>query len=277
MSEKRAPVFFTIAALQHEPLANLSLYAPLIQDDLRKRGFAGPYTIKTVSADTTGMPQGAVADALKNAVAQQSYTISTIDRTSAFTFNSSGVFSFHTTDYVDRATLFENFKLGLEVLHRHAQLQSIIRVGMRMLDLIRPAVGSESLEDYVKPGLLGFRSVFEPNDWTAGLSTLEHHFLDENAEVIAKFDCLPDGFGINADLFDAISLHALPKHLTDSSRQLHAILDIDSGTRQLTSELKRKFEIEVVMTELKQHKDRISKLFKAAVTPHALSRWGLSQ
>ena len=103
-----------------------------------------------------------------------------------------------------------------------------------------------------------------------------HHVVDRDAEVMARFDYLPDGFGINAELFPTIRGHALKPHLTNQPGKPHGILDIDSGTRQTPGAVAASFNVDAVMTALGHHKDRISAMFRAAVTSVALDDWGLS-
>ncbi len=273
MPDKRPPVFFTIAAIKHEPMAALAAYMPAIQDDLRKRGYAGPFVTSTISIEPIG--DDAIASPTPSPPAQKTFTLFSQDRTSAFTFNDQGIFAHHTTKYAARKVLFEQFRMGLELFHRHVELQTVLRVGVRMLDLIRPADSSHVMSDYVHSSLLGFQSIDCAKAWTPGMSTMDFRFVDGDAEVIAKFDCLPDGFGIQSDLFATLKGHALPTHVTGHPGLMHGILDIDAATRSLPSDVSRPFDIETIMVELGTHKDRISKLFRAAVTPLALSEWGL--
>lgn len=273
MSDKHPPVFFTIAAIRHEPLAALVTYMPAIQDDLRKRGYSGPFESSTISVQQVG--DVSFSPPARPTIEQKKFTVFTPDRASAFTFNDEGIFAYHTTTYSTREALFAQFKMGLEVLHAHVQLQTVTRVGIRMLDLVRPSDSGHTMNDYLHPSLLGFRSISCTEEWVPGVSTMEHHFVDGDAEVVAKFDCLPDGFGIHADLFATVKGHVLPAHVTDYPGVFHGILDIDSGTRTHQELERRPFHQETVMAELGSHKDRISQMFRSAVTSLALSEWGL--
>ncbi|MEO6969030.1 MAG: TIGR04255 family protein [Rhodanobacteraceae bacterium] len=272
MTDKRPPVFLTIAAVTHEPLKALGGYIPQIQDSLRKLGYSGQLQESTLShlenPLLVALPAG-----MKPAAVENTYSVFTADTRSAFTFNDQGIFAYHTTAYTTRAALFKQVRMGLEIFHQHVQLQTLRRVGARMLDLIRPSDSGHTVASYVAPSFRGFEAISATEGWATGLSTFEQRFSDGDAEVIAKFDCLPDGFGLRADIMSTMQGHALPPHLTSVPGVLHAILDIDSGTR--ASIEPRAFSIDAVMDELGGHKDRISRLFRASVTPLALSEWGL--
>jgi uncharacterized protein (TIGR04255 family) len=266
MTTKRPPVFFTVAALRHEPLLAIGEFFPKIQDDLRRQGYSGPVDVDTLAVQ----PEGRTAQVF------HSYTVFTPERTAAFTFNEQGVFSYHTSAYTTREDLFSAFRLGLEILHRHLDLKLELRVGVRMLDLIRPSDSQHTLADFVKPQLLGFSGLGCSGTWKTGLATLEQHFFDGEAEVTARLACLPDGFGLDAELFPTVKGHALPPHLTSVTGVLHGILDIDSGTRMSETSAGKPFDMEEVMAKLTNHKDRIRNVFRDAVSETALKAWGLS-
>lgn len=274
MSSKRPPVFFTIAAIRHEPLKALADYIPKIQDALRKRGYTGQLQESKVAAVSSNGPLLWPDPLSKPTVTERRYTLFNSSRNSAFTFNDSGIFAYHTSAYTTRAALFEQVKLGLEVLDAQVQLQSITHVGVRMLDLIRPSDFGLTVKDFVKESLCGFSGISETNGWKQNISTLEQRFIHEDAEIVARLDWLPNGFGIRGDLMADINGHKLPEHLTNSPGVPHAILDIDSGTRSDAEP--KDFTVAEVMDELVGHKNRISMLFNASITDAALESWGLA-
>lgn len=273
---KRPPVFFTIAAIRHEPIIALKNHIPDLQDALRKKGYSGQFleSETTARAETLQINDAATPVSFH---AERMYQVFTPDRMQAFTFNDNGVFAYHTTDYISREALFAQFRVGLEVLHEAVKLQQLTRVGIRMLDLIRPSdIPGRAIEDYLSPGLFGFRTLSETKAWTPTTTLLLQQFFDDDAEVTARFDLLPEGFGISTELYPTIRGHALKPHLTDQPGKAHGILDIDSGTKQ-SANTAASFQVDHVMRALGQHKDRISALFRAAVTPVALGDWGLSK
>jgi uncharacterized protein (TIGR04255 family) len=272
---KRPPVFFTVAAIRHEPIAALSEYIPRLQDALRKKGYSGQFLKFGQEVRTEGF-QLSDGETPATSHAQRMYQVFTPDRLQAFTFNDNGVFAYHTSDYISREATFAQFRMGLEVLDEAVKVQQLTRVGIRMLDLIRPSdVPGRTLRDYLAPSLLGFSTLSVTRAWTPATSLLEQRFIDGDSEVMARFDYLPDGFGINVELFPTIRGHALKPHLTSQPGTPHGILDIDSGTRQAPGEVAASFNVDAVMTALGHHKDRISAMFRAAVTSAALDDWGL--
>jgi len=266
MPDKNPPVFFTVAAVKHEPLLLLEEFFPKIQDQLRRDGYAGP-----VRKEILKLQVGDAAEA-----EQKAYSVFTPDNSSAFTFNDQGIFSYHTTAYASKDALFTEFRRGLDVLKEIAAVSTVTRVGVRMLDLIRPSDTDHQLKDYLDTSLLGFSGLKEASSWTSGVSGIEHRFTDGNAEVIARLACFPDSFGLPADVFGSLNGHTLNASVTGKSGVLHCILDIDSGTRTAQDSSGGIFDRDAIMAELGTHKARISKLFRSAVSPFALKTWGLA-
>lgn len=275
MSARQPPVFFTLAVVRHEPLAKLDKYLPDVQDALRKEGFTGQ--MMHIEARQQTLPGLAVlaTDPVGDAIVERRYRIFTADRRSAFTFNDQGIFAYHTTAYSTRTALFERVRMGLELFHQIVQLQQVNRVGIRMLDLIRPSDTDHVLADFVQPSLLGFRGIECPQAGSPSISSMEQAFRGETWEASARFDCLPDAFGLNSSIFFDIQGFQFPDHVVQGGRVLHGVLDTDSGTR-CVSDTMRAFDVDQVMMELAEHKTRISQLFRSAVTPTALKAWGLA-
>jgi uncharacterized protein (TIGR04255 family) len=269
----KPPVFLTFAVVRHEPLARLDKYIPDVQDALRKRGFNGP--MMNIEARQQTSPSLAIAPTSPGSeVVERRYRIFTPDLRSAFTFSDQGVFAYHTTVYTTRTDLFLRVRMGLDLFHDIVQLQQINRVGIRMLDLIRPSDTGQELSHFVQPGLLGFRGIECPQGGIPLISSMEQSFRGETWEARARFDCLPDSFGLNSSLIFDIQGFQLPEHVVQGGRVLHGVLDTDSGT--IGSNAVHAFDIDRVMTELAEHKTRISQLFRSAVTLNALKAWGLA-
>jgi len=263
---KHPPVFFAIVGVRHEPLLALKETFPRIQDALRRNGFSGSVFRET--ADISTVDEG--TNQILN-----TFAVFNAQSTRGFTFNDQGTFSYHTTEYTNREDLFSAFALGLGILDRELSLQTLIRVGVRMVDLIRPSDWGLTLEQMVDPRLLGFRGLPCAGAMKPGMATMEQRFVSDDAELITKFDCLPDGFGIQADLYPVLRNHTLPATVTSTTGVLHGLLDIDSGTRSGKEVAPRKFSQDAILDELVGHNDRISEAFRAAVTPLALKTWGL--
>lgn len=265
MTVKHPPVFFTIAAVRHEPILALGGFIPEIQDKLRRKGFSGPTDTADITTNIRDQSRGEF----------KSFTIFNPERTEACTFNEEGIYAFHTSAYESRSALFASFRTGLEILHSVVTLKTVNRVGARMLDLIRPSDYGKQMADFVDPHLLGFNGLGCTKDWSRGPSSLDEKFFDGDAEVLAKFACIPDGFGIHADLFSVISRHLLLEFVTNSPGEVHGILDIDSGTQMSRTNTGREYDVERIMAELEDHKNRISRVFRATVKPEALAAWGV--
>ena len=275
MSSCQPPVFFTLVIVKHEPIAKLDKYVPDVQDALRKSGFTGQMMRFEVTKQP--VPSLVVSPAIPSSdtFVETSYRIFTADQRTAFTFNDQGIFAYHTASYTTRAALFERVRMGLELFHEIVQLQQVNRVGIRMLDLIRPADTGHELAEFVQPSLLGFRGIECPQGGSPMISSMEQVFTGEAWEARARFDCLPDSFGLNSNLMFDIQGFQFPEQVMQGGKVLHGVLDTESGTKGL-SNLSYNFDVDRVMDELAEHKTRISQLFRSAVTPSALKAWGLS-
>jgi len=274
MSSCQPPVFFTLVVIRHEPIAKLEKYIPDVQDALRKSGFTGQmmrFDVAQHSHPSLAVSPAAPSD---DTITERSYRIFTADQRSAFTFNDQGVFAYHTAAYTTQAALFERVRMGLTLFHEIVQLQQVNRVGIRMLDLIRPSDTQHELEEFVQPSLLGFRGIECPQAGSPMISSMEQVFAGETWEARARFDCLPDHFGLNTGLLLDIQGFQLSEKVVRGGHVLHGILDTDSGSKSGSSSM-YDFDVDRVMEDLSEHKTRISQLFRAAVTPVALSAWGL--
>lgn len=269
MTEKKAPVFFTIAALRHGPIPAFGdTYWPRLHDELRKKGYSGNIQMDDASIQLHNNPGGVLQPEVK----ERSWTVFTPGREHAYSFSDSGIFSFHTSQYTTRQDLFAQFRAGLEVLHKHVELQTYTSVGVRMLDLVRPSDTEQEFSDYIQPSLLGFTALDHVRDWKYEATSLHQRYIDGDAEVVARFDCLPKSFGIQLELFQAVQGHALPEFLTSAHGRPHGILDIDSHTN---GQQPKAFDVDAVMVSLAEHKNRISDTFYASTTPTAHAIWGL--
>lgn len=274
MPASQPPVFFTLVVVRHEPLAKLDKYLPDVQDALRRKGFSGQMVkieqrLQT-QANLAAPPTNSAADILET-----HYRIFTADQRSAFTFNDHGSFSYATTAYTDRAALFNQVHMGLKLFNGIVQIQQFYRVGIRMLDLIRPSDTKHELSEMVQPSLLGFRGIEFSQTGNPTISSMEQAFIGEAWEARARLDCLPDVFGLNSNLLIDIQGFQFPEQVVRPNRGLHGILDIDSGTRSTLDNV-HAFDLERVMAELTEHKNRISELFRSSVTLTALKAWGLA-
>lgn len=273
MPECKPPVFFTLVVVRHEPLARLDRYMPDVQEALRKSGFTGQM-MKIESKPTIPLGRSILAGESDSATAEKLYRIFTADQRSAYSFNDKGAFAYHTTEYTNRANLFERVRSGLDLFHGIVHLEQLNRVSVRMLDLIRPSDTRNELHEFLQPSLLGFRGINCAQAGQPTISSMEQRFRGETWEASARFDCLPDSFGFNSNLIFDVQGFQFPDHVVKGDRVLHGVLDTDSGTSGASSAM-RAFEIDDVMAELAEHKTRISELFRAAVTPIAMRAWGL--
>lgn len=255
------PVFLTIAAVHHEPIMAIAEHFPTIQDRLRRRGWAGD-----VEQMTLDQPGGQGPALIHNA-----FVLRDLEGTSALTFNSAGVFACHTVAYKNREAFMVQFREGLETLREVVELTTMRRVGMRMLDLVRPAEAGVDMAAFIAPTLLGFQGLTGVNAWQSLGGGMEHRFTDGDATVTMRFDRHPTRFAIRPDMANALSDMPVPDWVVGGEGMEHGVLDIDSGSTFKA----RSFDLDAIMAELAAHKRRLRLAFDAAVTPSALAYWGL--
>src|SRR6185312_2920980 len=146
-------------------------YWPKVHDELRKKGYAGNVEVEDSSIQLHFGPEVPQTE-----TRNRTWTVFTPDRQHAYSFNDGGIFSFHTSDYTTRTDL---------------------SVGVRMLELVRPSDTGQHFADYLQPSLMGFLGLPHiDGEWSHQTTSLHQRFADGDAEVAARFDCLPTNFGI---------------------------------------------------------------------------------
>ena len=156
MSKKlnNAPVYYTVAQVQFNPILNLDGYLPAIQAKMREAHFPDfkHELFQRLVLPFGGMAQGQMA---APAVTPQSrYLFGDIAGRSLFLLETN-VMSFQTTDYETFETFSAILLKGLGTLHEVMRLDFVERIGLRYLDAVQPSKESESLRDFLVPEVLG--------------------------------------------------------------------------------------------------------------------------
>lgn len=259
MGEKwsNPPVFYTLAQIKFNPIAQMDEYVPELQDRLRRIGYPDyqPEHKIEVSIRKPASPQPDVRP-------QQlvRWNFMNIDRTEAYTLLPDALI-FHSAMYAHFEDFSEKVLKGLSLVHEVIELAYIQRIGLRYLDAIVPADG-DALDNYLNPSLLGLSIA------TSG--ELTHSFTETVSQVnrgtlVTRTVITEGGLAMPPDLFPMVL--ALPDRFGKLSGRI-AVLDTDYFV-----EHRNNFDLNSVKEQLLVSHKIVSDTFKSSVTEHAISNW----
>jgi len=253
-----APVFYTLAQVQFNPIAQMSDYVAGLQEHLRRSGFPDfrPENQFELTIRRLDEPQPDVQP-----TQHRRWSFTNSKRTEGYLLLSNA-FVFHTTEY----STFENFLkstiLGLTLVHEIVELAYVERIGLRYLDAVFP-MNNDTLEQYLNPSLLGFSPSLE--------GSLAHSFTEtvttvDNGNLIARAVITDGSLAISPDLFP-LQLELQPRFTEVKGR--NAVLDTDYSIVKRTNS----FDLNEIEDQLSKAHDIITDAFKVSVTDHAIERW----
>lgn len=256
-----APVYYTVAQVQFNPVLDLDGYIPAIQSKMREVRFPDykKEVVQRLVLPFGGSEQGQMA--APTLTPQSRYLFGDIDGRSLFLLETNAL-SFQTTSYNTFETFSGALLKGLGILHDALRLDFVDRIGLRYLDAIQPSKDGETLREFLVPEVLGLalrgegqlqQSVSETIVTTVA-GQLVSRVLIRNGQV-----GLPMELGGLAPVID-------PRFTQRES--LHAIVDTDAsiGHREV-------FELSKVEARLTALHDEIVTSFNATVTDHARASW----
>ena len=256
-----APVYYTVAQVQFNPVLDLVGYIPAIQSKMREAHFPDykKEIVQRFVLPFGGAEQGQMA--APTVTPHSRYLFGDIDGRSLFLLDTNAL-SFQTTRYDTFETFSKVLLKGLGILHDALRLDFFERVGLRYLDAVQPSKDGETLREFLVPEVLGLalrgegqlqQSVSETiTSTTAG--QLVSRVLIRHGHV-----GLPMDLGGLAPVID-------PRFTQRES--LHAIVDTDAsiGRREV-------FELPKVGARMSALHDEIVKSFNATITDHARASW----
>jgi uncharacterized protein (TIGR04255 family) len=256
-----APVYYTVAQVQFNPILNLEGYIPAIQAKMREAHFPDfkQEVMQRLVLPFGGMEMGQMV--APSFTPQSRYIFGDIEGRSMFLLETNAL-SFQATAYDTFETFSAAFLQGLSVLHHALRLDFVERIGLRYLDAIQPIKEGETLRDYLVPEVLGLS--------LRGQGQLQHA-ISETAAMTAAGQLVSrvlirDGLiGLPADLSGPAPTID-PKFTQRAS--VHAIVDTDASFAH-----REVFDLEKIGSRLTALHDEITKSFKATVTPHAEAVW----
>jgi uncharacterized protein (TIGR04255 family) len=256
-----APVYYTVAQVQFNPVLDLDGYIPAIQAKMREAHF--PDYRKEVFQRLV-LPFGGTEQAQMAAptVSPQSrYLFGDIEGRSLFLLETNAL-SFQTTSYDTFETFSTTLLKGLGILHDALRLDFVERIGLRYLDAVQPSKDGETLREFLVPEVLGHalreggqlqHSVSETCALTAA-GQLMSRVLIRHGRI-----GLPEELGGGSPMID-------PRFTQREG--LHAIVDTDASIGQ-----REAFDLTKISMRLTGLHDEIVKSFNATVTDHAKASW----
>lgn len=255
-----APVYYTLAQVQFNPILSLDAYIPAIQAKMRERHFPDfrqDVVQRLVLPFGTAEPGQLAAPTI---APQSRYQFGNIPGSARFVLETNAL-AFQTTGY----ETFEAFPKpcwGLGIVHDALQLDFIERIGLRYLDAVQPSGDKESLRDFLVPEVLG-------------LSLRDHvqhqHTVSETVVATPAGQLVSRVLIRHGQVGLPLELTVLAPKIDPRFTQrvgLHAIVDTDASTTQ-----REAFDLSGVAKQLTALHDEIDKCFKAIVTEHALAAW----
>lgn len=256
-----APVYYTVAQVQFNPVLDLDGYIPAIQARMREAHFPDykKEVVQRLVLPFSNAEQGQMA--APTVTPQSRYLFGDIEGRSLFLLDTNAL-SFQTTCYDTFETFSETLLKGLGMLHDALHLDFVERVGLRYLDAIQPTKDGETLREFLVPEVLGFA--------LRGEGQLQHSVsetivLTAAGQLVSRVFIRHGHVGLPMEL-SGLAPSIDPRFTQQDS--LHAIVDTDAsfGHREV-------FELAKVGVRLTALHDEIVKSFNATVTDHAQASW----
>lgn len=256
-----APVYYTVAQVQFNPVLDMDGYIPAIQSKMREAHFPDykKEVFQRLVVPFGGAEQSQMAAPV---VAQQArYLFGDINGHSLFLLETNAL-SFQTTRYNTFETFSETLLKGLGVLHDALRLDFVERIGLRYLNAVQPSKNGETLRDFLTPEVLG-HSMREQGQLQHSVS--ETSVLTASGQLVSRVLIRDDHIGLPMEL-GGLAPTIDPRFTQRKS--LHAIVDTDASIAH-----RETLELAKVGARLTALHDDNDKYFKATVTNHALASW----
>lgn len=256
-----APVYYTVAQVQFNPVLDMDGYIPSIQSKMREAHF--PDYKKEVFQQLVlpfgGAEQGQmVAPTL---TPQSRYLFGDIDGRSLFLLETNAL-SFQTTSYDTFETFSAIFLKGLGILNDALGLNFVERIGLRYLDAVQPSKDGETLREFLVSEVLGL-SLRGGGQLQQSVS--ETIFSTAAGQLVSRVLIRHGHVGLPMELGSLAPVVDPRFTLRDG---LHAIVDTDASITH-----RETFELPKVGARLTALHDEIDKSFNATVTDHARASW----
>lgn len=252
-----APVFYTLAQVQFNPIAQMSDYVALLQERLRRSGFPD-FRAENQFELTIRRLEEAQPDVQPKQHMRWSFT--NTQRTEGYLLLSNALV-FHTTTYDTFANFLETTINGLNLVHEIVELAYVERIGLRYLNAVVP-MHNDMLQQYLNPSLLGLSADLE--------GRLSHSFTEtltaiEDGHLVARAVITDAALALSPDLIPL--LLELQSRFKEINRR-NAVLDTDYFVVKRNS-----FDLKEIQNQLLKSHDMITNAFKVSVTDYAREKW----
>ena len=247
------PVVYVLGQIRFSAVLKMAEYIPAIQESLRT---AYPrYEQQQIATVDIGTAAPSPTQTISSR-----WTLQQKDQTFGFILDQSSLL-FHTNDYLDFTDFRNRFLDGAVKVHEIVNIPIIERVGLRYIDLITTQ-GTEALDKYVNPRLLGFslpalELKSEVNQQVISGTT-------EVGRLLVRFTRAHHTTTLPPDLVAT----ALPMRREPDPSMDSAFLDIDHFT-----EMNIDFDVDELTRLTDRIQAPINRVFKAAVSDYALKQW----
>ena len=256
-----APVYYTVAQVQFNPVLDFDSFLSIIQSQMRAHAFPD---FREESYQRLVFPFGAAdAGSLSTSpVRRQSrYSFGDIQGTSNF-FLEANSLTFQTTHYETYEVFSGNFIKGLEIVARALSLAFFERIGVRYLDAVYPINPGETLASYLVPEACGLFEKLEGDLIQSYSETVTHI---RNSQLVTRVIIRDGAIGLPEDLATA------PPRIDNRFANwngIHAIIDTDASKSGRNA-----FDIDLINKNLEDLHTIVSASFKSTVTEHAQKSW----
>ena len=253
-----APVYYTLAQVQFNPILNLDVFIPSIQSAMRNAGY--PDFRQEVQQQFT-IPFAGPGQVINPPMSQLiRYMFGDIEQTSHFILDPNGLI-LQSTNYTSFEAFSGAFLQALKILGDVLNLMFVERIGIRYLNAVQPNT-QESLRDFLTPEVLGLPM---REGWDLQQSFSEVGFNTKAGQLISRVIIRDGEVGLPMEL-NGFAPTIDPRFTAKPG--LHAIMDNDCFIVR-----REKFDISSIDDRIQALHAEIEKSFQATVTDFALSAW----
>lgn len=256
-----APVYYTVAQVQFNPVLDLDGYVPTIQSKMREAHFPDfkKEVFQRLDFPVLGTQQGQMVP--PTLTTQSRYLFGDIAERTVFLLEANAL-TLQTTAYDTFETFSKTLLVGLGVLHNALRLDFVERIGLRYLDAVQPSKDGETLRDFLVPEVLGMalrgQGILQQSISETAVATSAGQLI---SRVIVRHGQL----GLPTEL-SGVALTIDPRFTQREG--LHAIVDTDASFAH-----RETFELPKVEARLTALHDEIVTAFSGTVTDYARATW----
>lgn len=258
-----APLIYTLSQVTFSHILKMKEYIPEIQERIRKEGFP-KFNESTFSEFHLNPTLGTAPTILE----RKKWDFFNKDNTIAVSLTEHFL-SLHTSQY----TTFDNFsstlKIALNILKEVVKPDLVERIGIRYINIIRPKE-NETFSAYLSTGLAGFLTNKVSSD--ESLTRCETICSTSHGTLVAKSIRYNDGTFLPPEIgMESLGL-VFDEAKKPSKGEIISLLDFDHFSKTNTD-----FVVEDIIKNFKSMHDDIDKIFKDAVTDHAIKTWNTAK